>query len=463
MLVLAASLLFTAPVPLEMPRAEAFLVTETNGVRKLEDRYQPFDLWLSQVVDGRWVDAEGRSFIHSTLRALPRLRDGESALTRSEFERLLAVPELDREDLLFIAIAALSPIKVDTEYEPAERLPRGMKAVRYYQGTNHQAIVCAYLKEQAECWSVATWTLAAEDDFDERLKAFETELFRGEGMRRLGVTNSIKRVRHRRAPALSERELLCRDLRHSVTSYPNWHFTASEEFAIIDALGAERSLTETLTNSIPAWRGRFAAVVPTPIDGSNVLAVARIFASRDDYLEVVGEELAWSAAYWSPMRRELVAYLPEGGRAELLKTFRHELFHQYLSYATAMIPASPWFNEGYAQYFEDEDSSPSFAEVENVESLRNLLAQVLLMDYEDFYAGEDKDRRLKYDLAWSVAVFIERGAPLVRFEPFKRLKRDYLEALLVKHDMREATAAVLGDPDLLKQFLDEWEKFILNM
>ena len=48
--------------------------------------------------------------------------------------------------------------------------------------------------------------------------------------------------------------------------------------------------------------------------------------------------------------------LPEGAKAELLSTIRHEAFHQYLSYALSMIPSSPWFNEGYAQYFENEDS-----------------------------------------------------------------------------------------------------------
>ena len=43
MLILAASLFFVNPAPLDMPRAEAFLVTE-DGKRRLEDRYDKLDL-----------------------------------------------------------------------------------------------------------------------------------------------------------------------------------------------------------------------------------------------------------------------------------------------------------------------------------------------------------------------------------------------------------------------------------
>ena len=50
MLLLAASLLFTDPLPLDMPRAEGYLVRE-RGVCRLEDRFNKLDLWVSQSVD----------------------------------------------------------------------------------------------------------------------------------------------------------------------------------------------------------------------------------------------------------------------------------------------------------------------------------------------------------------------------------------------------------------------------
>ncbi len=67
---------------------------------------------------------------------------------------------------------------------------------------------------------------------------------------------------------------------------------------------------------------------------------------------------------------------------------------------------------------------------------------------------------MKYRLAWSIAVFIEKGAPNVRFRPFAKLKANYMEALVGTRDMKQATmSALLGDADLTKNFLREWAKF----
>ena len=48
----SASLFFTTPAPLDMPRAEAYLVKE-GGLRRLEDRFNRLDLWTSRTVTGR--------------------------------------------------------------------------------------------------------------------------------------------------------------------------------------------------------------------------------------------------------------------------------------------------------------------------------------------------------------------------------------------------------------------------
>ena len=97
------------------------------------------------------------------------------------------------------------------------------------------------------------------------------------------------------------------------------------------------------------------------------------------------------------------------------------------------------------------------------EALAAMLPSVMAMDYETFYAGTDLERRLKYRIAWSIAYFIENGAPKVRFQPFKNLKADYVKALLKTHDMRQATiAALLGDEDKTKLFVREWVKFWLG-
>ena len=170
--------------------------------------------------------------------------------------------------------------------------------------------------------------------------------------------------------------------------------------------------------------------------------------------------------YWNPLRRELVAFLPQSGSEGLVQTIRHEAFHQYLSYAASMIPASPWFNEGYAQYFERDDGGdwgPGIVpDAEWLESVVKMLPALMKMDYAEFYSGTAEERRLKYRLAWSIAYFIEKGAPQVRFAPFGNLKRDYIAALLKYRDMHKATEAAFAGSEALEDFIDEWKRYWRN-
>lgn len=460
-LFLAASVFFTDPAVLEMPRAAAYLVKPAKGPYRLEDRYDVMDLWTSRAVWGRWMDADGRVFTLSDLDTLPpALASAESRTRERATEEFVPTDRRDDGHLLR-AVAALSPVPID-ETEGAFSRPRqgfrGYKEVRYYEGTNSAALVCAYLPNRSGAsWRLATWELASEDDADEKRAVFERQ-FLGE---RLGMDATNAPL----SAAMGERELLRADARHSVAAYPDWHFTSSDEFAILDNLPSNCGFIAALTNEMPALRRAYAATVPSPVDGTNTLAVVRIYANRADYLDAVGETMKWSAAYWSPLRRELVAYLPADGEAELMRTIRHEAFHQYLSYATAMISASPWFNEGYAQYFENPEEMEWKIPLtgDDIDRLAGAIPALLKMDYATFYAGTDDERRTKYRLAWSLAQFIEKGAPNVRFAPFDGLKRDYVAALLRERDMFAATDAAFGSDEKLKLFVAEWRKFWKNM
>ena len=495
MLLIAASLLFTNPLPLDMPKAEAYLVRERD-VYRLEDRFNKFDLWTSRSVDGRWADDDGRVFVLAHLDVLPP--EGEAARsTATRQDYVAGRVKIDRRDLKAVrtAAAALSPIELAEKETRPHQQPRGFKDVDYWQGTNRSVIVCTYLPEKEKIWRLATWQLAEGDDYDECLKTFEKELFEDEKKEE----RTEERTKDKKRETRGERELLRADARHSVAAYENWHVTDAEEFSVLDALPASRDFIVTLTNDMAVMRRQYAETLPTHIDGSNVLCVARIYANRDDYLDALAASgltnMMWSAAYWSPERRELVAYnaapkaysaTPKGdatflsreseGSSTLLSTIRHEAFHQYLSYATAMIPTSPWLNEGYAEYFENgrlkmengkrELESGDWWEMlgekptpEDLERYSAMLPAILLMDYDEFYSGSDALRRLKYALAQSIATFIEKGAPLVRFKPFENLKKDYFSALFETKDMRRATAAAFKDKERTEKFVAEWLKY----
>ena len=460
MFLLAAQLCFAQPVPLEMPRAEAYLVTAGDR-QYLEDRYERFDLWLSHCVCGRWVDEDGRVFTLAELDSVPPASTEDGTVTREDFAAALVPFDKKNRKVLASAIAMLTAAELPEKPSAPRQLPRGYADVDYYHGTATNYIICAYLKEKASVWQLAVWELAEGDAFEERLEYFEKEfLEKPKTHPEVSVPKAVK----------GERELLREEARHSIAAYPDWRMTDSEEFAIIDDLPSASSFRIALTNDLKRRRAEYAKAVPSPLDQTNVLAVARIYATREEYLEALAANdetnMEWTAAYWSPRRRELVAYLPQDGEAELMKTIRHEAFHQYLSYATSFLPTSPWFNEGFAQYFEEGgEGADKFAglDKEQLEVLSKLIAPILMMDYAEFYSGTDIERRAKYRLAARLIYFLEKGAPNVRFDPFKNFKRDYLAALLRTKDPRQATNAAFGSKDNFELFVSEWKKFWLNM
>ena len=467
MILLAATLWFAQPAPLEMPRASAYLVKDAEGALWLEDRYDEADLWTARTVLSRWSDREGRRFTVAKLETIAPTVEGPT-LTRERFVAdEMPLPD-KREDLREQAIALLAPFDLPEEPSAPRRDVHGFKEVRYYQGTNETAVVCAFRPEDTKACYLAVWELAPGDSIDSAVDVFETDfLAKWKDRLREGVRSELDPPpapprRARRRPHLAERELMLAAARHSVTNYPNWHVTAAREFVVLDDLPRDNPFVTTLTNELTAMRTKYAAAIPSPVSGSNVLAVARIFKDRDEYALSLDDNdidgMEWSAAYWSPRRRELVAYLPMGGGRELLKTFRHEAFHQYLSYACSMIETSPWLNEGYAEYFEDENASDWGMEVD-LEQLAELLPALLGMDYVQFYSGSTAERTLKYRMAWSIAYFLEKGAPKVRFEPFKDVKKTYVESLLRHQDPRRATSEAFGSEENLKKFVSEWKKF----
>ena len=467
MFLIAISLFFTDPAPLDMPRAEAYLVRE-DGISRLEDRFDRMDLWMSQALIGRWIDEKDRLFLLSSLDTCPPSVSRSDVLTRAEHESRKTPMKRVRANADFPAafrdaVSLLAPCPVVEKPRAPRQLTRGYKEVYYWQHpTNCSDVVCTFLPERTNVWFLASWRLAEGDDYAAQMAAFEDGFLRNEFK---PFFANLQPSTFNLQPS-AERELLRRDARHSIAAYSNWHFTGAEEFAVLDDLQS-RGFVETLTNDFPVMRAKYAAAIPSPLDGLNVLSVVRIYASRDEYLDALETDgmtnMTWSAAYWSPQRRELVAHLSANGEAELMRTIRHEAFHQYLSYAASMIATSPWFNEGYAQYFEDDESA-DWGEGfdlsdENVDRMSAAIPGVLMMDYEQFYDGSDLERRFKYRLAWSIVRFLERGADRVRLKPFEGLKRRYMDTLIETRDMRKATSAAFKDADLLKKFVAEWKKF----
>ena len=226
----AAAVLMADPMPLDMPRAEAYLVRE-GGRRYLEDRFDRLDLWSSRAVDGRWLDDEGRVFVCSALRECPPQEISESSVsTRAEYVRSAGPVKRDDLERRRRAVELLSPVEVAEEPERPRQRPRGFRDVEYWQGTNETAVVCAFLPEKEETWRIATWLLAEGDEFDAAKEAFEEAMFSGrdstwsqlKARLRQPEKKPERRGRAKKGPPPDspafERELLRADARHSVAA-----------------------------------------------------------------------------------------------------------------------------------------------------------------------------------------------------------------------------------------------------
>ena len=471
-----------SPDGVSMPHTESFLVTEPDGTRRLEDRYDTFDLWTARTVRARWRDAAGNLLVVARLASAPPDDPPETLSTRFDFESRLTALAIKPKDAAArnAAVVACAPVDVLEEpVRPRRSRRREIETLLYYQSTNQLASVWVFRpvvhKRGAKVdWYMAALVLSPDENPDSASARFDAYfLDRVRVLPDPSSSDASSPILNSQFPILnsSESALLKRDYALSVVNYEGWHSTESGDVVIVDDLAQQLhdTFVSSLTNDLPRLRKAYAASVPSPLVSTNIAAV-RVFSERGDYLAYVGEGVEWSAAVWSPQHRELVLNLRPSGVDELLKTVRHEAFHQYLAYAGAMAEASPWFNEGHAELFEhtsfdrdgklvfEKDAAAAQWVHANADAVAVSLPAFVLLDYPEFYSGTDAQRRARYHIAWSIAYFLEVGAPEVRFRPFAKLRADYMSALVRTRRAEAATSAVFT-LDKMKLFSAEWKKF----
>lgn len=467
--------------PVEMPRASAYLVTDRDGSR-LEDRFDVVDLWLSESMRARWVDEDGNRF---SICRIPRMIPdaGGATRTRVDFRERYAKAWLGPKDLeaLDDAVYLLAPVEVTDRFAPRRAQRKNLSALWQYDTTNDNAFVYAF-RPRAEGKVQTDWYMVAlvSDDLEaaEKMDKWldDVEWIEVPDSRKR-TSGSARRPSARRKSPIEDRELelLASDYRRNVVNYGDWHFASASNVVVVDNMTDTDRLPfiSALTNGFPLMQAAYREALPSPLLDDSHVAAVRVFGSREEYLNYVGWEMKWSAALWSPQHRELVLYYPVGGSETLLRTVWHEALHQHLDYACSMIQMPPWFNEGHAVLFEYThfdmdgnvvfDLNPDAVQTIklDVSALQEPLLDLLEMDYPEFYDGTSEERQLKYHLAWSMAYFLQVGAPKVRFQPFKSLRSDLMEATVRSRRRDEAMRTVMNDglrKDLVAEWLSFWKK-----
>ena len=471
--------------PVPMPEAHAYLLTgEATLVR--EDRFAPYELWYNTECCARWRDPAGNKLIIG--RIVHRLPvSPERHISRAEFgtelddETNLIDPT--KQDLVneWVATFVKSPVY---KPEPLKLNAFTLKEVLYYPcGTNNMLVYAFRPRRVGNAknfdWFCVTLQAPGETDF-ERLRASFEEDFIGQvalpprSAKDEGIeAEELTTERHgEKASELPDHPVRV-EARKSVENYDDWWFAETEGYIIIADVHTSvgEAFIHDLQATLPAMRLAYAKLVP-PITRENDVSLIRLFQNREQYARYVGDALAWSSGMWMPGRRELVLFQQEN-KNDMMRIVRHEAFHQYLSYASCMLNVAPWLNEGHACLFEnasvgtknkvslDEDPDMSRLLLDNMEAVVALLPSLLNADYAEFYAGTGTERRLKYAIAWGLAYYLQKGAPLERNTPFKNILPDYAAALAQTHSGEEATVLAFKDVDM-RVFQENFREFWLK-
>ena len=471
--------------PVPMPLAHAYLLAGSETLTR-EDRFDPYELWYNSECCARWRDPAGNKLVIGRIaHRLPGF--SEKHVSRASFgaemeeDANLIDPKKQDQVNEWVATFVKAPI-----YKP-ETLKLNaftLGDVLFYPCGEKNTLVYAFRPRRVGNTQDFDWfcvTLQAPGEKDPALlrTSFE-EAFIGQlerpprSSKEEGVeAEEVSTVRRgEMAPDLPDHPVRVEG-RKSVENYDDWWFAETEGYIILADVHTSvgESFIHDLQTALPILRQAYAKLVP-PITRESEVSLIRLFQNREEYLRYVGEAYAWSSGMWMPGRRELVLYQQEN-KNDMMRILRHEAFHQYLSQATCMLNVAPWLNEGHACLFEnagigtknkvaiDEDPDRSLLLLETIDAAVQLLPSLLHADYVEFYNGTAAERRLKYAIAWGLAYYLQKGAPLERNTPFKNILPDYAAALVQTHSGEEATDIAFKAVDMTvfqENFREFWMK-----
>jgi hypothetical protein len=246
----------------------------------------------------------------------------------------------------------------------------------------------------------------------------------------------------------------------SIKNMRNWWYVETENFIMVANIKSQAT-AKALAQNLERSRNLYTKIFPLekPMDA---VSVARMFATREEYLNYVGPELRWTGGVWMSMRKELVVSpMSWGSKREIRKMMAqitlHEAFHQYIYFATGEKQTAAWFNEGMAQFFEhavfksnkihiglsrrQAGLMPQLAAKQNIDD-------ILKMSYSQFY---DLRKSEHYALAWGMLYFMLKGAPVMKdCAEFAEIPRRYYDAMVETGDAVKATKAAWNDCDTYK-------------
>ncbi len=483
------------PEPLASCKTYTYTVTR-NGESSKCDLFDPRELWYATQHAGQWRDADGNVMILGrATQQLPEVpRTAGEHVSREDFDRAAAAPETAFDpasaDSLtrWIAAFAASPAGAP---EPLRTLPFNLAAALFVPVEAPGTVLYAFRVKTRSAngqsapsdWFVVQVNIADGTLKSKVRKDLETQFLAnvaavpqtGAGAAASGAQPKPLTATSGglNAPARIPDHPSRTAARKSIANMRDWWFAETPDYIFLSNIRSAtgKSLVRELQSSMPALRTAFTQLIP-PFDTSTDVSVVRIFEDPEAYRQYVGKEIEWSVGVWASMRRELVILSQGRDQEKTLEIIRHEGFHQYLFYATAMLENAMWFNEGHACFFEAAEvdgrgrvSLPESARaahlLDNLDAAASLIPTLLHAGRDAFYGGSDKQRHLNYTTAWALVYFLRKGAPAEKLSAYGGVIDTYLRTLAATRDCRAATTAAFEGVELARlqeDFTDFWKK-----
>jgi hypothetical protein len=201
----------------------------------------------------------------------------------------------------------------------------------------------------------------------------------------------------------------------SVTRGPSWEETFEHRSAnYVVRSNIDKDICRTAATILENAHKVFEHMLGKPRRRAKDPYRVFLFAGRTGYErfcnDILGERDTHTAGLYSAALKQLLIWnLPD--KTAMLRTIRHEGFHQYLDSLVHDAPA--WLNEGLAEYFEtglaNAQSGPRRAREDHLRLLRTeqLLPteRFVAMPARVFYRGSGRN----YAQAWALVHFLRHG------------------------------------------------------
>jgi len=347
-----------------------------------------------------------------------------------------------------------APVRAYLTAEAQQRLGRYRKALRGFQETRSkapkflaaiegEARMHAMLRESAKAATVYEDLLARYPDDAAIHVNWALILMR---LARLSDADALVKGALARGVTSEQLQLvatLLQKSRHGPSFTKRFEFKTRHYHVVTDI---DRTVCSEAARYLEQMYARFVNRLTRPAAGEGDQRFkVYLFSGQAGYLayfkELTEGDATGSAGLYSPLLKQLLIW-NQPRRADMMKTVRHEGFHQYLD---RVLPNAPrWFNEGLAEYYENAKASRGELRVGQFrEDSRATLEAAGVVPLADFFRLDDaafmKNARLHYAQSWAI-IYLLLQTDRDHKQMFKKLWAGYRD----NPDHAEALATVFG-------------------